>query len=498
MFAKMNIACTEKRTLMALAKYVDCEKDVKLASTAGSSSEFVRMSLILWGDIFAEVDRMVDTYAISFHHSSGSTADRVIGNRKYDQLNWTERLDKVFPFYMGLLPNFHFLTEADVTILEPGQELPVKVITVPKTLKTPRIIAMEPVYMQYAQQGILHALLQAMQPKRYPSSSDNATSFFLGFPDPQAPNQELARIGSRQGSYATLDLSDASDRVSNQHVVDLLHYFPSFSEAVAASRSTKADVSGYGVMPLSKFASMGSALCFPFEALVFATVVFLGIQDVLSRPLTVGDIKSFHGKVRVFGDDIIVPIEYTQAVVDRLESFGFKVNYAKSFWTGKFRESCGKEYYDGYPVDITRVRCDFPTTKADVDQIVGTVSLRNRLDRAVFPQSIKYIDSVVRKFLPYYPEVYPTSSILGRHTEHPSFEGARMCPSLQVPLVRGCVAKSRLPVSKLEGYGALMKFFLKRSKFPYEDGHLQHSGRSVSVNMKSGWYPVGKPTGLVT
>lgn len=479
MFAKINIECTERRTRAAFEKYLQCENELDTRT----HPDFIRMAILMFGDLFCDIDRKISQGQIVFKHSSGSTADHILGNRKYDHFVWTNRLDSVFPFYEGLLPNLSFYKETEVEFIEPGQELPVKVITVPKTLKTPRIIAMEPVYMQYVQQGILEALMQSMR------QIDICRNLFLGDPDSQLANQWFARVGSALGSYATIDLSEASDRVSNQHVLDLLHYTPWISQAVQACRSTKADVDGR-VITLSKFASMGSALCFPFEQMVFATVIFLGIQKELNRPLTRKDIKFFSSRVRVFGDDIVVPKEFVLAVVDELESYGFKINYAKSFWTGKFRESCGKEYYDGYPVNVTRMRHMFPTTIADVRAIEQAVDFRNRLDPSIFLESIKYIDGIVSKFLRHYPEVYPTSPIMGRHTLHPDLSGSRMCPSLQRPLVRGTIVKSRLPVSKLEGSGALMKFFLKRSQDPYEEEHLQRSGRAVSVNMKSGWFSV--------
>jgi len=124
------------------------------------------------------------------------------------------------------------------------------------------------------------------------------------------------------GNLATLDLSEASDRVSNQHVRLLVKNHRALREAVDATRSRKADVLGKTIR-LAKFASMGSALCFPFEALVFATIVFVGIERELNRQLTQKDIESFYGRVRVYGDDIIVPVEYVESVVRELEALGF-------------------------------------------------------------------------------------------------------------------------------------------------------------------------------
>nr|QDH86778.1 MAG: RNA-dependent RNA polymerase [Leviviridae sp.] len=100
---------------------------------------------------------------------------------------------------------------------------------------------------------------------------------FIGS-DTQEPNQLLAQKGSRDGSLATLDLSEASDRVSLQLVEELLARNPLAKEAILACRSLRASVPGHETITLAKFASMGSALCFPIEAMVFITITFLAIE----------------------------------------------------------------------------------------------------------------------------------------------------------------------------------------------------------------------------
>jgi len=176
----------------------------------------------------------------------------------------------------------------------------------------------------------------------------------------------MAREGSHTGSLATLDLKEASDRVSNQLVRRMLENHPWLRAGVDSCRSRRAVVefpSGRSEsIRLGKFASMGSALTFPVEALVFATCAILGIERALGRQLTKKDVHRLRGQVRVYGDDIIVPVEYVHSVNEVLETFGFRVNFGKSYWTGKFRESCGGDYYDGHDVTIVRVRRIFPSS----------------------------------------------------------------------------------------------------------------------------------------
>jgi hypothetical protein len=370
---------------------------------------------------------------------------------------------------------------ADVRWLTPEQEQPVKVISVPKTLKTPRIIAMEPSYVQYVQQGILERLVEAID------ESPIARSL-IGFVGTQELNQKLAQEGSRTGLLATLDLSEASDRVSNQLVRHLLSPHPWLFRAVDATRSRSADVPGHGVIRLAKFASMGSALTFPFEAMVFCTLVFMGIEREIGHHLRKSDVIRLLGKVRVYGDDIIVPTDYALSVIRTLEDQGLRVNRRKSFWTGKFRESCGKEYYDGYDVSVTRIREMLPSRRTDVSELVSTVSTRNQFWEQGYSNTVGVLDRVVKGLIPF-PYIEPTSPALGRWGYRVTV--GRHHPTLHRPEVRAMVVDAKLPVNRIDGYNALLKVFLKRGSHPFDDPmHLEVSGRPVAVRIKRQWAPV--------
>jgi len=78
---------------------------------------------------------------------------------------------------------------------------------------------------------------------------------------------------------------------------------------------------------------MGSALCFPIEAMVFTTLIFLGIERALNVTMTRDLLSKFSESVRIFGDDLIVPEEFVRTTVDTLQHFGAVVGVDKSFWT---------------------------------------------------------------------------------------------------------------------------------------------------------------------
>lgn len=490
-FGKILLPCRDDRIQKAFDDYIDCEqslRDSKYDLSSADWREFERIGSMLFGDIFTEMDRKVYNGEIIPKHGPGSTADKLFGNKKFKQSEWTDRLESIFPAGENLIPNGRYHMSLDeLEWLDPGSERPVRVISVPKTAKTPRIIAIEPTCMQYMQQGLMESFVDLLESDRLPSGSPNFVREMIGFTH-QEPNQRLACEGSLTGELATLDLSEASDRVSVQHVTSLLFNQGHFYEAVLATRSTRADVPGHGVIPLTKFASMGSALTFPLEECVFLTTVFYGIQSQLNRVLTKNDIKSFLGRVRVYGDDIIVPTDFVLSVVNALELFGFKVNRRKSFWTGMFRESCGKEYYAGHEVSIFRVRHVLPAHRSDAPAMISLVSLRNQAYKHGYWGTARYLDEIVEGMIPF-PNVAETSPVLGRQSVL-GYSEDRIDSALQRPMVKGAVVRSRIPNSVVEDEWALLKCLLKRGVDPYADvRHLERQGRPDTVGIKIRWAP---------
>jgi hypothetical protein len=484
MFGKMLLPCTPERERKAMSDYVQCDKEVDYNDSIlpdSYLSEFGRLGQLLFGSLFSKVDRDVYKGDIRPKHGPGATAERLTSNGKYLTRYWTDRLEKVFHVGDFLYPNIRHVDDCydDVNFLEPGDEMPSRVISVPKTQKTPRIIAIEPSTVQYVQQGILEVIT------RYTQSS--FLNGFIGSGD-QEPNQLLAQKGSSDGSLATLDLSEASDRVSSKLVSGLLARHHLTRDAVFACRSERASVPGHGVIPLSKFASMGSALCFPIEAMIFLTIIFLSIEKEQGHRFSnISDISPYIGRVRVYGDDIIIPIEYVHTCVDLLEYFGARVGQSKSFWTGRFRESCGKEFFEGHDVSIVKVRRNFPSHRQHVAEVVSLVSLRNQLYFAGCWKTVAWLDVQVQKVLKHFPNVLPTSSALGRHS-FLGYQAEREDEHLHSPLVKAYVVSSVSPKDELGGPGALLKFFLKRGRDPsFDERHLERAGRPRAAYIKPRW-----------
>jgi len=487
MFSKLEVPCSDARVAKAIQAYVECDAGVKVSDLTfkgGLREQFAKTSQILFSNVLRKIEQAALNEQLIPRHGPGKVAEKLSYNRKFDSMHWTTRLEHVFPHMRWMYPSYSVgLSEpfGSVDIREPGAETPVRVVTVPKTLKAPRVIAMEPTCMQFVQQSVSQALMQEIE-------SDSLIGSMIGFTD-QIPNQEMARLGSLNGSLATLDLSEASDRVSNQHVLELFGQTDLLTEIVQACRSRKADVPGHGVIRLAKFASMGSALCFPVEAMVFLTVVFMGIARELNVPVTPKLVSRFKGSVRVYGDDIIVPAEFAVSVSETLDLLGYKVNTTKSFWTGLFRESCGGDFYAGNRITPIKLRHEVPVRQGRAEDVVAFSAFRNQLYFAGYWRTVRWIDSYLENILDgIYPAVETTANAVGKHTLLPVM-GEKECSDLHRPLVKAYVLKSKPRVDKLEGYGALMKFFLKKGQKPILGDHLIHAGRPQSSSLKLRWTP---------
>jgi hypothetical protein len=244
---------------------------------------------------------------------------------------------------------------------------PAKVILVPKDSRGPRLISCEPLENQWIQQGIMKELVKFIE-------NHPLTKGMINFTD-QAINQELARSGSITGGIATLDLKEASDRVS-MALVERIFPRP-LVDALYASRSLATTLPDKSVVKLGKFAPMGSALCFPVMALTIWAALTCedGFTYACSSDATF-----------VYGDDVIVPTAQAVDAIARLERIGLKVNADKSFTSGFFRESCGMDAFHG--VDVTPCRIKTPwRDRPEPGVLTSYVAQANELYEQGYPRT---------------------------------------------------------------------------------------------------------------
>jgi len=491
MFSKEKELCSDSLQKEAIAQYLKTDQELDQPLTdaraatlfGGGRLERTRQVVrIMFGNALSLVDQEIFYEQLIPGHGPGATQDSLYGNQKWTLPTWHDRLETLFPFGVYGIPGYSFAWKyAAVKHLAPEEEPPVKVWLVPKTQRSPRLIAIEPTVMQYIQQAISRRLVQQLE-------RDALAHWFVGFSH-QWPNNFMAQIGSEDGSLATLDLSEASDRVAAWHVEDLFQDFPHFLEGIDACRSTRAQLPSGDVITLQKFASMGSAMTFPLEAMIFTAIVVERVLNSIGQPISRGSILALRDRVRVYGDDIICPTDTAESVIDGLEVFGFKVNRAKSFWTGRFRESCGKEYWYGLDVSIVKFREKLPTSLHDAKEIVSTVSTRNQLYKAGLKKTAYLLDSVIGSCLRgKYPIVAENSPVLGRLDDTIRYEVHGFDEALQAPFVRGYTVSPKSPVNAIGEDDALLKCLLTNSggHAKIAEDHLTRSGRPRAVSIKLG------------
>lgn len=226
-----------------------------------------------------------------------------------------------------------------------------KLAIVPKDFRGHRLICVEQKEMMFYQQG-LRSVIEALI-GRHPQAS-KVIDFSC---------QEKSFWKSKDLRYSTIDLSDASDNISLSLARALLP--KRWYKAITLARSTHVRLPSGEEIPSGIFLTMGNALCFPVETLIFYAITAAAITSKgWSGPL--------HKAMRVFGDDILCLSRYAEVVVDWLVQFGLVVNYQKFCHETPVRESCGSWWYAGIDCRITRPKVCTVTGIADWISLLTT------------------------------------------------------------------------------------------------------------------------------
>lgn len=347
-FKKLKLECSPKREAKAVQHFREVEGELRrMTPQIERKDDYLdKVSGILWTQVFPESDYT----DLVCHHGPGFTADSRRPNERYRISKWNQRSEHSFPSDLHCYPNYGEAAESSkgspdesngLQYLPIRDEESVKVVFVPKTQSAPRVIAMEPSHVQYMQQSVKDYMYSVLE-------NHPLTRHSVRFTD-QSVNQRLAYRSSKNKRLATLDLKDASDRV-HLHIVQRIFKNSGLLEYLEDARSLHATLPNNINLVLTKYASMGSALCFPVEACVFYTLILSAMHMLDGQRPSSRSIKRYSRKIDIYGDDIIVPVEYADVVTNYLESYALKVNTHKSFRNSLFRESCGADYFNGVDV----------------------------------------------------------------------------------------------------------------------------------------------------
>lgn len=345
-FYKLNVPYDEKAKTEVINTFVEtdssCPEEIRDIGEPGSHIISMARGLI------SRVLCSYDPAEVYPRHGPGavSTGEKPQDKAKFKR--FYTRLNAFYPYDVYFFYNHSHLSDrlqelADMEVLEAGTA---KVVLVPKDSRGPRLISCEPLELQWIQQGQMKALMDCIESHPFTKGRVNFRS--------QDVNRHLALSSSlpNEDDMVTLDLKEASDRVSLALVREL---FPTrWYDALYASRSSHTKLPNGHLVPLKKFAPMGSATCFPVEALIFWA---LGVATLAAKRGCSADSIAHRGsrflkeQFYVFGDDIICSSEIAVDYKHTLELVGLMLNDAKCCVKGLFRESCGCDAFAG--VDVT-------------------------------------------------------------------------------------------------------------------------------------------------
>jgi hypothetical protein len=340
-----------------------------------------------------------DPEAIVGNHGPGAVSDAKSGTDKYLFPTWAPALERVFPRDLHGCANtrvFDYEVWYDNMVPNLQRTRPAKLIPVNKTQEKPRLIASEPTANQFIQGGLRKFIRRQIESGVLQSS--------IAISD-QSKSMDLAVRASMDSSISTVDLSNASDRLSCWTVERVFRKASGLLMGLAAARSQHIVDEKYTQTHalLNKYAPQGNATVFPIQSIVYCCLAYAAViwstpgTKVRSDANLWASILEVSNRVRVFGDDIILPTHALPALSSLLELCQLKVNGAKSHYSGIFAESCGMDAFKG--TDVTPVylaSVEDEVAPGDVQSVIdisngcyraGLLNLGNRVMRQI-PQII--------------------------------------------------------------------------------------------------------------
>lgn len=394
-----------KTTIMnMIQKFHD--DDIKLGEAAReveNPSQTLQLARYFLNEYFQDFD--LNHHSFVGRPGPGATNTKCPRSRRYEPTQMYRKHDDVMPYAVWFYPLLtdvnhrarHYIDLVNKSKLEPTARYKV----VPKYWGKGRGICIEENESQFLQQTLAKGI-------RWKIDHSDLREYI------QIDNQELnaqkALDASKDGENATIDMSDASDMIlrllvlfmfQDTAIVDALEAvttqlisFHDEGEQTKMICSYNLALEAVGMaeskIPLvfraNKFAPMGSGLCFPIMTLVH----YFLIKAIICRSYNVSPEEA--GKVFVYGDDIVIPSKYAEAVFTELPLFGMKLNRNKSFVRSKFRESCGIHAYNG--VDVTPVYMKYIPNTTKPTALHGAAVAEYTLRRNGF---VKCANAIVRQ-----------------------------------------------------------------------------------------------------
>lgn len=398
-------------------------------------------------------------------HGPGSVATGEKGDGKWVFSHLYDSLHQVYPYYdymYGIRSNGRALHLAScIERYKNMKRLPfptAKLCLVPKDSRGPRVISSEPLELQFMQQAVLHRLAPWIECNtQFLCDETRKPVSRINFRD-QSVNANHALSSSRTGKFATLDLSEASDRVS---LTLFRALWPLRHQRAFEALRSHATISPDGeIISLSKFAPMGSAICFPVESTIFFSLCVAALLEE-GVPFNLAC-----QSVYVYGDDIVVPSEHFDCVCKVLELHGLKVNVSKSFASGYFRESCGCDAWLGQDVTPHRIRKLPGEDPGSGTAHVAWLAYASQFTSSGMTRSARYCKEIVELALgtkiPVTAQDNGYLSVIDPSTVTPLNEYSRVqwSTELSMPTAIVWTSKTKSTATQLDGYERLLRDIL--------------------------------------
>lgn len=326
-FSKVEDCFSERDFSQKLKAFIERVGNLKDPDfTSGYLRALVRESRMILRSCFPSEAAMARRYGFwreylqepYGRHGPGAVAGREKGRQKW-----------AFSYIPGINPRLYSWRPEGFPFRSKAEPY-ARMIAVPKDFRGPRIICIEPKEFQFAQQGLMELLYKTMH-----ASPVLRTS--LDMLDTSA-----SRALCYRSDTATIDLKDASDNISLR-LVKLL--FPTWMYKLL-TRYRSRGLKHEGVLPYKSFATMGSAVCFPVESLVF-WVIARSAMNLRGHP---------RDTLRVFGDDVGCTKRNFSCISEAYSLCGFILNPEKTCHETPIRESCGEYTFWLRPCMITRFK----------------------------------------------------------------------------------------------------------------------------------------------
>lgn len=303
--------------------------------------------------IIARLFKRFDPREINPRPGPGQCSTRTAMEDRFEPHVLYKKVHEAYPYYRYYFCNTDHLRDSvrNYKSLDRSSVYSSRLTVVPKDSRGPRIICMEPPEFMWFQQGLRRLLYDHIE--RHP-----LTRGHVNFRD-QTVNGDLALKSSADGRFATLDMKEASDRISLDLVDELFHEVPELRDRLLALSTDYITLPDGTRFRKKKFAPMGSALCFPIMSIVHFALACSIIM--IEQGVSMHDASR---KIYVYGDDLLIAADAVPFILEGFPLYDLKFNVDKSFFRGQFRESCGVDAFNGVNVTPVRVKTHGLSTRA--------------------------------------------------------------------------------------------------------------------------------------